>query len=91
MEGAERPPVNMGSRVDEESSTGSSSPNQFSGFNADNRSVMSEKRMSSGASSATAGDRAVSTTPAESDMVIIKATRNNDLNVFCCGSRDSAS
>ena len=34
-------------------------------------------------------ERAPSMMPAERGMVIIKTTRNNDLNVFSCGARDS--
>ena len=90
MVGAERPLVIIGSWVGDVNSAGGSSSNQLNGFSSERASVMVERAQSFSNPSEDEVDRASSMMPAERDMVIINATRNNDLNVFCCGARDSA-
>ena len=90
MVGAERPLVIIGSWVGDVNSAGGSSSNQLTGFSSERASVMVERVQSFSNPSEDEVDRASSMMPAERDMVIINATRNNDLNVFCCGARDSA-
>ena len=88
--GADRPPVIIGSWFDESNATGGPSSNQLNGFKSERAPVMVESSQSCSNPSEDEVDRASSMMPAERDMVIIKATRNNDLNVFCCGAWDSA-
>ena len=85
MVGADRPPVIIASWAGSVSFAGCSPSNQVNGFNT----AKLERSKPSDGSSETAAGREASMMPADNDMVIIKATRNTDLKVFCADARDS--
>ena len=95
MDGADRPDVNIGARGSDSSSVGvSSSPNQLIGFiiakshSNESYEIMTLNPLPS--SSETGDDGGVCTMAAESDIVIMRITKNNDLNVINFELRDSA-
>ena len=95
MDGADRPDVDIGARGSDSSSVGvSSSPNQLIGFiiakshSNESYEIMTLNPLPS--SSETGDDGGVCTMAAESDIVIMRITKNNDLNVINFELRDSA-
>ena len=95
MDGADRPDVDIGARGSDSSSVGvSSSPNQLIGFiiakshSKESYEIITLNPLPS--SSETGDDGGVCTMAAESDMVIMRITKNNDLNVINFELRDSA-
>ena len=94
MDGADRPDVDIGARGSDSSSVGiSSSPNQLIGFIiAKSHSNESYEIITLNPlpSSSEGDDGGVCTMAAESDIVIMRITKNNDLNVINFELRDSA-
>ena len=95
MDGADRPDVDIGARGSDSSSVGvSSSPNQLIGFiiakshSNESYEIMTLNPLPS--SSETGDGGGVCTMAAESDIVIMRITKNNDLNVINFELRDSA-
>ena len=95
MDGADRPDVDIGAGWSDASSAGtSSSPNQLIGFiiakshSNESYEIMTLNPLPS--SSETGDDGGVCTMAAESDIVIMRITKNNDLNVINFERRDSA-
>ena len=94
MDGADRPEVDIGAPGSDASSAGtSSSPNQLIGFiiakshSNESYEIMTLNPLPS--SSETGDDGGVCTMAAESDIVIMRITKNNDLNVINFELRDS--
>ena len=95
IDGADRPEVDIGAGGSEASSAGvSSSPNQLIGFmiakshSNESYEIITLNPLPS--SSEGGDDGGVCTMAAESDMVIMRITKNNDLNVINFELRDSA-
>lgn len=95
MDGADRPDVDIGAGGSDASSAGtSSSPNQLIGFiiakshSNESYEIITLNPLPS--SSETGDDGGVCTMAAESDIVIMRITKNNDLNVINFELRDSA-
>tara|TARA_B100001113_G_scaffold179508_1_gene146977 strand:- start:1069 stop:1464 length:396 start_codon:yes stop_codon:yes gene_type:complete len=95
IDGADRPDVVIGDGGRDASEVGvSSSPNQLMGFiiakshSNESYEIMTLSPLPS--SSSRADDGGVCTMAAESDIVIINITKNNDLNIIDCELRYSA-
>ena len=93
--GADRPDVDFGAGGSDASSVGvSSSPNQLIGFmivkshSNESYEIITLNPLPS--SSEAGDDGGVCTMAAESDIVIMRITKNNDLNVINFELRDSA-
>ena len=94
IDGADRPEVDIGAGGSDASSAGvSSSPNQLIGFiiaKSHSKESYEIITLSPLPSSSEGDDGGVCTMAAESDIVIISTTKNNDLNVINFELRDSA-